>query len=71
MEKFWRFYDEIRTGISGVVIADSKKEAVERAVAYINAVHNGCVSAGDITVWKWVDDVDYNKSYPFVLAISY
>lgn len=72
MEKIWRFFDNTHC-ISGIVVAESKIEAMDRTVKYLighfsDITHEESL---DVCVWEIEYDDDYNKKFPYVVATSY
>ena len=72
MSNIWRFFDNMHC-VSGIVIADSNKEAKERSEKYLvkhfSDIKN--IESLDVCVWKIEDDDDYCASEPYAVAVSY
>ncbi len=69
MDKIWRFHFEW-TGESGIVIADSKAEALEQAVSYLKTYANDGANTSNVHVWRAVDDNEFRNTHPTVLPID-
>ena len=72
MENLWRFYDD-NLGISGVCIGDNKEDAKKNAEYYLSIQFDDIrdMQNMNVVVWKFTDDDDYRKDFPYAIAVSY
>ena len=68
MEYLWRFYNG---AVSGVVVADSRENALEKVTAYLKGNFADAETDEELQVWPCMEDDDYNEKFPGVLAVSY
>lgn len=64
MKDLWRFYDG---QVSGVVIALTEEEAKERAGTYLRTHFTDVDLGGELKVWPFVMDDDYDMDAPWAL----
>ena len=81
----WYYKEEGKKTISGVVLAETWDDAVEKTKEYlehqfddINGEMNFITlkdtkESNSVTVWVWKadDDDDYNSTFPDCIAVSY
>lgn len=67
MEKLWRFW---AGSVSGVVVADSHEDAMEKVERYMKG-HFSDAECQGLTVWPCTKDDDYDENFPDVLAVDY
>lgn len=65
MENIWRWHTE--TGMSGIVVAHTREEAMQRVADYMQRQFDEYATEG-LTVWHALDDDDFCNE---VLAVAY
>lgn len=69
MDKIWRFYNG---KVSGIVIAESEKEAIALANYYLKIQFDDIGKQDEVmSVWHITNDDDFRSDYPLACAISY
>lgn len=68
MSNLWRFYDGT---FSGVVVAWTEKEALEKAKLYLKIHFDGYEESSGMKVWPCKSDDDFDEAAPWDLAVSY
>lgn len=73
MDRIYRFFDK-SNDVSGIVIADSKEEAIywvnQYFIKWLSETANK-VNPAEIVVWKATEDDDYISDCPNVVATNY